>query len=162
LSAVSRRTLCYRAGYGYGFDDDVPAVMYANLFRPETFLGLLRAPPFVWRTGTQPIWEKLAARLEVRTSTEISRIQRDQGGVTLHLGTRRERFDALVLTLDPRDALALLDASDDERRWFSQVRSLPYATFACAVDGLDEGEASVGYLDENMVRERSGHPMAWV
>src|SRR5262249_32955990 len=40
LHDVNQRMLCYRAGYGYGFDDEVPAVMYANLIRPQTLLGL--------------------------------------------------------------------------------------------------------------------------
>ena len=63
LEHASRRMLCYRTGYGYGFDDEVPAAMYASLIRPRTLLGLATGAPFVWQTGTQPIWTALAARL---------------------------------------------------------------------------------------------------
>ncbi|MBS2025315.1 MAG: FAD-dependent oxidoreductase [Deltaproteobacteria bacterium] len=162
LEAVSDRTLVYRAGYGYGFDDEVPAVMYANLFRPQTFLGLTFRPSFVWRGGTQRIWETLAKDLDVRTSTPIERIERDADGVTVHSNAGKERFDELVITTNPSDALPLLDARDDERRWFTQVRTWPYATFACAVPGLDEGRTGVGYINANMRKDREGHPMAWV
>jgi predicted NAD/FAD-dependent oxidoreductase len=170
LEDVSERMLCYRTGYGYGFDDEVPAVMYASLIRPQTLLGLATKKPFVWRGGTQPIWTQLAARLgdrvEIRTHTEVTRITRDGAGavVTSRRGshTRTEHFDRLVIACDPQQVLHVLDASPAERRWFTQVRTYPYATVACEIEGLAPGRTSVGYVDENMRRDRAGHPMAWV
>ena len=35
LEDASQRLLCYRTGYGYGYDDEVPGVMYASLIRPQ-------------------------------------------------------------------------------------------------------------------------------
>jgi hypothetical protein len=163
LHAVSRRTLTYRAGYGYGFDDEVATVLYANLLRPRTFVGLaLGGGAFMWQGGTQPIWERLARTLDVRTGAGVERIERHPDGVEVVAGGATHRFDALVITCDPRDALRVLDASAEERAWFEAVTSLPYSTFACEVRGLASGSAEVGYLTENMVRERPGHPMAWV
>jgi hypothetical protein len=162
LHAVSRRLLAYRTGYGYGFDDEVPALMYANLFRPQTFWGLATDKAFVWEGGTQPIWEAMARGLNVRTSTAILRVERDDTGVTVSTSAGSERFDDLVITVNPKDALPVLDAHDDEREWFSSVKTYPYATFACEVGGLDSGRAAVGYIDENMTRDRAGRPMAWV
>jgi predicted NAD/FAD-dependent oxidoreductase len=166
LDAVSRRMLCYRTGYGYGFDDEVPAVMYASLIRPRTLLGLAVGEPFMWRTGTQPIWKGLAAslvrRVEIRTRTPITRIARVRGGVAIASKGRVEQFDRVVIAVDPGVALPLLDANATERRWFSAVRTYPYATVACELDGLAEGRTSIGYLDDNMRRDRMGHPMAWV
>ncbi|MDB4958833.1 MAG: hypothetical protein JWO36_6402 [Myxococcales bacterium] len=165
LGDASRRMLCYRTGYGYGFDDEVPAVMYASLIRPQTLLGLAVGSPFMWRTGTQPIWKALATRLscqiEVRTATPVTRIVRD-GGVVVYSRGRRERFDRLAIACDPRSVLGILDGNAAERRWFSQVRTYPYSTFACEVEGLAPGRESVGYIDDNMSRDRVGHPMAWV
>nr|MBA3504089.1 FAD-dependent oxidoreductase [Deltaproteobacteria bacterium] len=79
LHDASKRMLCYRTGYGYGFDDEVPALMYANLVKPQTLVGLATGSPFMWRGGTQPIWQRLAQRLpcEIRTSTAITHITRD-------------------------------------------------------------------------------------
>ena len=167
LEDASRRMLCYRTGYGYGFDDEVPAVMYASLVQPQTLLGLTVGEPFVWRGGTQPIWKALARRLgaanvEIRTATPVTRIARDGRGVTVRSGRRSERFDHLVIACDPQLALAALDASSAERSWFEKVHTYPYATFACEIEGLATGRASVGYVDENMQRDRMGHPMAWV
>jgi len=170
LHAASRRMLCYRTGFGYGFDDEVPAVMYASLIKPRTLLGLATGAPFVWQGGTQPIWRalaaRLAARLELRTATRVTRIARDATGATVwstRAGRARcERFDRVVIAFDPAQALPILDASAAERRWFSQIRTYPYATVACEVEGLAAGRAELGYIDENMRRDRVGRPMAWV
>lgn len=162
LGALSRRMLAYRTGYGYGWDDTVPAVMYANLFRPRTVFGLAVSRSFMWEGGTQPIWEAVARDLDVRTGVAVTRLERGPDGVVVHTASGGERFDEVVVTLSPPLALELLDATDEERALFSQVRSYPYATFACEVEGLCAGEASVGYIDENMVPDRVGHPMAWV
>ena len=162
LHLVSRRTLTYRAGYGYGFDDEIAAVMYANLLRPTTFLGLALGGALMWEGGTQAIWSAVAAGLDVRAGAGVDRIERRRDEVIVHAGGAAERFDAVVLTCDPRDALRVLDATPEERGWFGEVASYPYATFACEVRDLASGRAEVGYLAENMSRERFGHPMAWV
>jgi phytoene dehydrogenase-like protein len=162
LQAVNRRMLAYRTGYGYGYDDTVPAVMYANLFRPRTILGLAVSRSFMWEGGTQPIWEAVARDLDVRTGTAVERLERDATGVVVHTAAGGARFDAVVVTLSPPDALRVLDATEEERGLFSPVRTYPYATYACEVEGLCAGEASVGYVDENMGPGREGHPMAWV
>ncbi|HEU0035261.1 MAG TPA: FAD-dependent oxidoreductase [Kofleriaceae bacterium] len=170
LEAASRRMLCYRTGYGYGFDDEVPAVMYANLVRPQTLLGLAVGDPFMWRTGTQPIWRALARRIaprvDVRTRTEVTRIERTPSGVRIastHGGKlRSEAFDRLVIACDPSVVLPRLDASAFEQHAFSRIRTYPYSTVACEIAGLASGRESIGYVDENMTRTRAGHPMAWV
>jgi predicted NAD/FAD-dependent oxidoreductase len=166
LAEANRRTLVYRTGYGYGFDDEVPGVLHANLIRPTTLLGLTVGRSLMWQGGTQPIWEALAGTLDVRTGTAVERIERHADGVAItsrsEAGAVTEPYDAVVLATNPRDLLGVLDASDEERAWFSQIQSYPYATFACQVAGLTPGVASVGYLDENMARDRAGHPMAWV
>jgi predicted NAD/FAD-dependent oxidoreductase len=166
LHDASKRMLCYRTGYGYGYDDEVPAMMYANLVRPQTLAGLATGSPFMWRGGTQPIWTQLARRLaqrvEIRTATAITRITRDGQGAVVHSRGKAERFDRIAITCDPGQLLSVLDASPAEQRWFSSIRTYPYATIACEVEGITPGRASVGYLDDNMRRERAGHPMAWV
>ena len=164
LHAASTRMLCYRTGYGYGFDDEVPALMYANLVKPQTLVGLAVGAPFMWRGGTQPIWTALAGRLpcEIRTSTAITHITRDEQGAVVHSKGRAERFDQIAITCDPGQLLSVLDASPAEKQWFSSIRTYPYSTIACEVEGITPGRASVGYLEENMSRERMGHPMAWV
>jgi hypothetical protein len=168
LDAASKRMSCYRTGYGYGFDDEVPAVMYANLIRPQTLAGLAVGAPFMWRGGTQPIWTQLAQRLpcELRTSAAITHITRNDQGAIVHSkgrnGTKIERFDRIAITCDPGQLLPVLDASPHEKHWFSQIRTYPYSTIACEVEGITPDRASVGYIDENMARARMGHPMAWV
>jgi predicted NAD/FAD-dependent oxidoreductase len=164
LHDASKRMLCYRTGYGYGFDDEVPALMYANLVKPQTLVGLATGSPFMWRGGTQPIWTRLAQRLhcEIRISTAITHITRDGQGAVVHTRGKAERFDRIAITCDPGQLLSVLDTSPTEHQWFSSIRTYPYSTIACEVEGVTPGRASVGYIDENMTRERMGHPMAWV
>ncbi len=166
LEDVSKRTLCYRTGYGYGYDDEVPAVMYASMLRPSTLAGLAVAEPFVWTGGTQPIWlalaERLAISVEIRTASPVTRIVRHGSTVSVTSRGHVERFDRVVLACDPSVLVDVLDTTGIERTWFSQVRAYPYATFACDVEGLSSGRRSIGYLDDNMRRDRPGHPMAWV
>lgn len=166
LEKVSERFLTYLTGYGYGFADEVPAAMYANLIRTTTLRGLAREKNFMWEGGTQPIWEGLGRRLDVTTGVEVKSIRRSREGVTIVAesadGARTFTCDDVVLAFDARAALATLDATDEERSAFEAIRTYPYATFAAKVRGLSEGESGVGYLAQNMRRERMGRPMAWV
>jgi glycine/D-amino acid oxidase-like deaminating enzyme len=162
LGTVSQRMLCYRTGYGYGFDDEVPAVMYANLIRPQTLAALAQYGAFVWRGGAQPIWTHVARGLEVRTASPVLQITRSTSGVRIRSRHGVEHFDRLVIACNPQDLAGVLDDTGPERKAFAQIRTYPYSTFACEVEGLEPHRASIGYLDDNMRRDRAGHPMAWV
>ncbi len=163
---LSERMLTYRTGYGYGFDDEVPAAMYANLIRPRTIHGLLRGGCLMWEGGTQGIWEGVARGLDVATGVAVERIRRSPDVVELSVaddtGSRALSSDYVVLAADARSLLPVLDADEEETRTFSAIRTYPYATFAVRIRGLSEGKPSVGYLAENMGKSRFGHPMAWV
>jgi predicted NAD/FAD-dependent oxidoreductase len=171
ISTLSRRTLTYRTGYGYGYDDAVPAALHANLIRPSTIAGLARGRSFMWSTGTQPIWQALAAELvtrgvSVRTGARVAAL-RTHGGVDVELrdarGVRTLTVDRVIAACDPRLTASLMTPCGPERDVFAEATSLPYATFACRVSGMRGGDqASVGYLRANMQRGREGHPMAWV
>ncbi len=165
--AVSDRMLTYRAGYGYGFDDEVPAAMYANLIRPQTVRGLSRRPNMMWEGGTQGIWEGLARNLDVQTGVDVQQVRRTENGATLSIidkdgSARTVACDHLVTAFDPKAALTILDGTEEEKRAFNAIRTYPYATFAAKVSGLHEGASSVGYIAQNMTKARMGHPMAWV
>jgi predicted NAD/FAD-dependent oxidoreductase len=163
---VSDRFRTYLTGYGYGFADEVPAAMYANLIRAKTLRGLASAPNIMWEGGTQPIWQGLARELDVTTGFEVKEVRRKDDGVTIHGvgadGPRTLTCDDVVLAFDAKAALGTLDATPDETTAFAAIRTYPYATFAAKVRGLSDGSAGVGYLEENMRRDRMGRPMAWV
>ena len=125
-------------------------------------IGAARSP-IMWQNGTQPLWKAAATKLNVRTGTDVESIQRNSAGVTIHVkGRQAETFDKVIMAVDPKVALKILDSTEEENSLFSQVKYTAYSTFAVRVDGISDGKAQVGYLKENMNFERVGRPMAWI
>jgi cyclopropane-fatty-acyl-phospholipid synthase len=153
----------YLTGYGYG-GPETPAVFGERMLDVSAVLGAGRASPIMWLNGTQPIWKGVARGLDVRTNSPVDSIERRDDGVFVSLngGATPERFDKLIVAIDPQAALRMLDSTAEERALFSRVRTMPYATFAVRVEGLAEGRSEVGYLRENMTLDRMGRPMAWI
>jgi cyclopropane-fatty-acyl-phospholipid synthase len=163
LDLFADRMTTYLTGYGYG-GPETPAVFGERMLDASAIRGAATAQPIMWQNGTQPIWKGVARGLDVRTNAAVERIERGADGVSLFLegGAAPERFDKIILAVDPQAALRVLDATAEERALFSRVRYMPYATFAARVEGFSEGKAEVGYLKENMTLERAGRPMAWI
>ncbi len=153
----------YLTGYGYG-GPETPAIFGYRMMDPHAVLGSALANPIMWENGTQPIWKGAAKALDVRVNTEIEKIDRSHGDVRIQVkGSREiEIFDKIIVATDPSMTLKMLDSTAEERSLFSQVKYMPYATFAVRVDGMAEGRSEVGYLPENMRLDRMGRPMAWI
>lgn len=153
----------YLIGYGYG-GPDTPAVYAHRMLDPNAIVGSAISQPIMWENGTQAIWKAAAKDLDIRYNSQVARISRSPDGAVLHFenGQASERFDKLVVAVDPAMSLKLLDATAEETKVFSLVRYMPYSTFAIRVDGLASGRSEVGYLRENMSLDRMGHPMAWI
>lgn len=153
----------YLTGYGYG-GPETPAVFGLRMFDPDAIIGAALSDPIMWENGTQPIWKGVASELNVRLGTTIEQIERTETGIKMSVqgGHSPEHFDRLIVATDPKSALKVLDATAEEEALFSQVKYMPYATFAVRVDGIADGVRQVGYLRENMTLDREGHPMAWI
>ncbi|MFI5347500.1 MAG: FAD-dependent oxidoreductase [Elusimicrobiota bacterium] len=163
LDVFGDRMKTYLTGYGYG-GPDTPAVFGERMLDARAIVGAATAKPIMWENGTQPIWKGVARGLDVRVNASIESIARGENGVDLFLGNGAapERFDKVIVAVDPKAALVMLDATAEETSLFSRVRHMPYATFAARVEGVAEGRAEVGYLKENMTLGRMGRPMAWI
>jgi cyclopropane-fatty-acyl-phospholipid synthase len=153
----------YLTGYGYG-GPETPAVFAMRMFDPDAIVGAALSDPIMWENGTQPIWKGVASQLNVRLNTTIEKVERSETGIKISVqgGTRSEHFDRLIVATDPKSALKVLDPTAEEKSLFTQVKYMPYATFAVRVDGIADGVSQVGYLRENMTLDREGHPMAWI
>ncbi len=101
--------------------EEFPAVALARFFERHGLITLGRRPQ--WRTVTggarqyvRAITDPLGER--VRTNCAVSRIERDNGGVTLYVrGTRTgERFDRVVIATHADAALAMLDEPSGAER----------------------------------------------
>lgn len=163
LGLFKDKMTTYLTGYGYG-GPQTPAVFAERMLDLSAVTLGAAGPAIMWENGTQPIWKGVASGLNVRVNAEIERVERSGDGARVYLkgGKTPERFDRLIVAVDPRTALRVLDATAEERALFSMVRYMPYATFAVRVEGFAQGRAEVGYLKENMTPDRVGRPMAWI
>ncbi len=162
FSAVGSALDTYLTGYGYGFPASTPAVFGFRMLGPKAIVGAASGELLMWENGTTPIWEGVAKDLDVRLNTPVLGIDRSGVRPMVETATGKTAYDRVVVACDPSQAVSVLDASSEERQVFSLIKHMPYSTFACRVRGLAEGRAEVGYLRENMLEDRAGHPMAWI
>lgn len=154
-------------GYGYGYAEDVPAaylfklVFQAGPRSARDALGWLSVladrGTLVVEGGTQALVEAIAAGLDVRLRQRVERVQRAEDGVTVTAGAREERFDALILAVDPREILALLDATGEERALFERVRTVDYHVFLVRLE--DPRRRCVQFLRDSLPKSARGRPL---
>ncbi len=75
------------------------------------------------RSYVAPLTQSFAER--IRLNCPVSRVVRDQDGVTLHSAAGSERFDKVIFACHSDQALALLDQPSDQER--DILGALPYA-----------------------------------
>jgi len=163
LGEFAKSLKSYLIGYGYG-GPTTPAVFAARMFDSNAILGAALGRQIMWKNGTQPIWQGLASTLNIKVRAPVKNILRTPEGVQINLAGESQplSFDKVILAIDPKQALKILDASSEEKSVYAHMRTMPYATFAVRMTGLAENTAEVGYLRENMTLERMGSPMAWI
>jgi predicted NAD/FAD-binding protein len=118
-----------------------PAATLVRFFHNHGFLGVATHHP--WRTiagGTSRYLEPLTRSFRERlvTGARIRRIQRQEGGVELHLeGLEPQRFDHVVLACHGDQVLPLLaDPTPAEREVFAAFTSQPSPTVLHRDPGL--------------------------
>lgn len=132
--------------YGYGVMCDLPAAYALKFFDPvhmntavDVVLGEEVSDTRTFAEGFQALWVRLvqARGLEVRTEVELQSVVRSPQGVALRWleasGQQQERFDDLVLAMPLDATLDFLDASPEERRLLSQIRTNDYFVTAAVV-----------------------------
>jgi predicted NAD/FAD-binding protein len=105
-----------------------PAAALLRFFRNHGLLSLTDRPR--WRTivgGSRRYVEKLTApfREHLRTGAAVTRVERDDEGVTLFADAGPERFDQLVLACHADQALTLL--AEPTAREREVLAAFPYA-----------------------------------
>jgi hypothetical protein len=141
---------------GYGRLDEVAAVYFVKFQGLRNWvsnvlhnIGLTHHWPRVFTDGFQDLWDRVAARVDVRLNCEIESIRRalrsDSESIDVEIeikGQDPQHFDALILAC-PLDLATLealgLDTDDDESRLFEKVRYQTFVTTTCRVEGLPSG-----------------------
>jgi hypothetical protein len=126
--------------------------------------GLSNRWPKRFEDGYQRLWERVAWGVDVRLGSDVETVRRD-GGVTVTWrqrapygdGTRRsDTFDALILACSFPDALAFLDADDEERALFGAIRYNAYEVTTAVTSGMPD------HIIDVIPLTAFGHPWALV
>ena len=129
---------------GYGSLDDIPTVYVLKYLHFWNFLTLglytlgLRRWPKRMQYGFGRFWEAVANSMDVKTSAEITRIQRSDSGVRIQLAGEDEarHYDHLIVSCQPNALLGVMDYSDKESSLFGAIRTTRYCTTLAEVEGM--------------------------
>jgi predicted NAD/FAD-binding protein len=158
LTGVAALIEPWFTGFGYGYFDEVPAALvlkYVTLFRFPVCELL--------DVGYQGLWERVAASLDLRLGARVLGVTRDHDGVavTVASGSAEEqlRFDALIVSCPPDDALAILDVDAEERELLSRPVFNDYRVIAAVVDRAPR--ARYGFIQRHLHRDHAGEVIFW-
>ncbi len=125
-----------------------PLQLFVRFFKNHGLLSVSNRPQ--WRViegGSRQYIEPLIAgfRQHIRLNCPVSRVERDEHGVTIHSAAGSERFDKVIFACHSDQALCLLAAPSEAERQI--LGALPYA----------ENEV-VLHTDTRLLPDR---PLAW-
>ncbi len=145
LDVVKRFAWRTMTAMGYGHLDHVPALYGLRWNTPSLLLSAaaLRVDEPV--PGWQHLWQTLAWRMDVRTSTRIQKVDRSAQGHVLHTDRGDLRADHLVVTSPLDEARAWLPMTDDEREVFGRIRWSEYVSTLVQVEGWFKEEDTHTY-----------------
>ena len=140
----------WATAFGYGYMDEVPAAYMLNYM-------CLAGPTYeLLDQGYRGLWRRVARDLDVVCNARVTRVER---GSSVRVVTESQElcFDDIVIACPFEAALEFLDASDDERLLFDQVRYVDYQVVAAEVSGLPKGRYA--FVPRHFVRQAAGKPM---
>lgn len=157
LATLEKSLAAPLTGFGYGYADEIPAVYAMKYMDFKTIGRFSRSDLFTFKDGVQQLWERVAERHDVERDSQVTGIRRGDE-VEVEVNGEKRHFDQLILACPLDDALRFIDASEDEKALFSKIENYDYRVFACSIDGLPR---DTGYIQENLSKEKIGHPMIW-
>lgn len=122
----------FTTGFGYGYFSEVPALYVLKYM-------LSSLPPFVIHhyeindIGYQGLWEAIAKRFTIYTSTSIRTIRR---GVKTFIETPDRQFwcDYLIIACPLDNMLNVLDTTESEYQLFSKIHYYDYHALCSSLD----------------------------
>ncbi|MGF1692945.1 FAD-dependent oxidoreductase [Photobacterium kagoshimensis] len=147
----------FLSGFGYCYSDHVPTAYVLKYVNWKTIVAYLKSQVYIFPDGIQGLWTRVAKEHDVRFKAEITQINRGEI-ITIHSQAGEEEFDRLIVTSPLDEAALFMNLSNQEQVQFKKIMYLDYQTILCTVNGFVEKD---GYVPENFVREREGHPVFW-
>lgn len=140
----------WMTSFGYGHMDEVPTAYMLNYM-------CLMGPSYEFQdVGYRGLWQRVAKDLDVRCNTRVTRIERGSK-IQVHTEGRAFEFDTIVLACPLEAAHEFLDASEEERALFTQVRYTDYQVVAAEVSGMPKWRYT--FVPDNFTRDASDKPM---
>jgi predicted NAD/FAD-binding protein len=106
--------------------------------------------------GYRGLWRRVANDLDVVCNARVTRIERGTK-VRVTTDTNRLEFDDIVIACPLEAALEFLDASEEERSLFRQVRYVDYQVVAAEVTGMPKWRYA--FVPKHFNRDAAGKPM---
>jgi hypothetical protein len=141
--------------FGYGYLEEMPAAYVLKYFMS---IGGFPLSELV-ETGYQGLWERVARGLDVRTSVQIHGLRREPSRVCLDTSAGAFEFDDVVVACSPDAALGFLDADDEERQLFNQIKYVDYRVLVASVRGLPSHRYT--FCTDHLSPSTRGEPMFW-
>lgn len=157
LQSLPEEFAHFFTGFGYGYFASVPAAYVLKYYSWDTLKAFATGAIYMFPDGIQHLWDTIARTHTIVYDAKISHITRGSA-VTVTLENQTLTFDVLIVTSPLDEALTFLDASREEQRLFSSIRTIDYRTYACFVNNFPNKS---GYLPENYSAQRAGEPVFW-
>lgn len=147
----------FLTGFGYCYADHVPTAYVLKYANWKTIVAYFKKQVYVFPKGMQGLWTRVAKEHDIRFNSVITNINRAET-ITIETKKGTEEFDRLIITT-PLDELSMfMDLPVQEQALFRKIMYLDYQTILCTVNNFVE---ATGYVPENFIRERAGHPVFW-
>ncbi|MGR5063875.1 FAD-dependent oxidoreductase [Photobacterium sp. DNB22_13_2] len=147
----------FLSGFGYCYSDHVPTAYVLKYVNWKTIVAYLKNQVYVFPQGIQGLWTRVAREHDVRFKADITHINRAET-ITITTKAGAEEFDKLIVTTPLDETALFMDLSLQEQALFEKIMYLDYQTILCTVNNFVE---KTGYVPENFIREREGHPVFW-
>ncbi|MDF2152285.1 FAD-dependent oxidoreductase [Vibrio sp. CAU 1672] len=147
----------FLTGFGYCYSDNVPTAYVLKYVNWKTIVAYLKKQVYIFPDGIQGLWTRVAREHDVRFKAKITNIDRAEG-ITISTESGTEEFDKLIVTTPLDETSLFMHLSRQEQALFEKIMYLDYQTILCTVNNFVE---KTGYVPENFIREREGHPVFW-
>lgn len=147
----------FLTGFGYCYADHVPTAYVLKYANWETIVAYLKKQVYIFPNGIQGLWTRVAKEHDVRFNSVITNITRADK-ISIVTDTGIDEFDKLIVTTPLDEMLLLMNTSTQETALFKKIMYLDYQTILCTVNNFVD---ATGYVPDNFIKERAGHPVLW-
>jgi predicted NAD/FAD-dependent oxidoreductase len=169
FTPIARVAQAWMLAVGYAYYANVPAVYFMKIIETLVPLGAdgveePRYLVFPRPEGFEALWKAVAAPLDVRLSSEVTKIVRARaagpGSIRLTInGEQQLHFDRVIISAPLQVVADFLDVTDEERDLFGRIRSNRFFVTFFTAPGLTSRNA--WFFDANVTPDRINHVGGW-